>query len=304
MLYDISPIEVDKISSQLLQDRDIEISIVRLDKIHPVLSGNKLFKLYYFLQACQETSQRTILTFGGAYSNHLVATAFACNKLGYKSIGIVRGEEAPHPSHSLTICREYGMELEFIPRHRYRQKDDPYFITTLMEKFGSFTLVPEGGYHPLGAKGASLITPLLDKDYTHIYSAVGTATTIAGILLSSPQQLKIFGVTALKNMKDIGQRIAYLTENKFDGTRLTILDNYHFGGYAKHSSELISFMNDLYRDYAIETDFVYTSKMMYAVFDSVKKGLLPSGSKVACLHTGGLQGNLSLPVNTLDFTNV
>src|SRR6478736_7475505 len=176
MLFDIHNIIFGKLNSDLLSRKGIELSIARLDKIHPVVSGNKLFKLYYFLEVFKNGAYKGIQTFGGAYSNHLVATAFACKQFNIPCRGIVRGERPPELSHTLQQCQAYDMELQFVSRPQYEQ------LSCDQHSSGDWLIIPEGGYHPLGAKGASLITASLKNTYTHICLAVGTATTLAGIL--------------------------------------------------------------------------------------------------------------------------
>jgi 1-aminocyclopropane-1-carboxylate deaminase/D-cysteine desulfhydrase-like pyridoxal-dependent ACC family enzyme len=301
MFFDTSNIYTQQLENKLFAKNEVDVSIVRLDQIHPVVSGNKLFKLHYFIEECLKTTHKTIATFGGAYSNHLVATAYSCQMMGLKSIGIVRGQKPLKLSHTLEQCIAYGMRLIFISREDYTKKDNNNFINGLVGKRGNFTLIPEGGFHPLGTKGASLIMRSVDKEATHICAATGTATTIAGLVLSAATHQQIVGINVLKGITDTNERISFLTGNKTDPKQLRMLNDYHFGGYSKQSPELIAFMNDLYQQYQLPTDFVYTAKMLFAVFDSIAKGLFPKGSKISCLHTGGLQGNLSLPYNTLIF---
>ena len=301
MLFDIKNILFDELPDISFKKKNIRLLLARLDKIDPIISGNKLFKLNYFLEDAIQSSHKTLLTFGGAYSNHLVAAAYACKLSSLKSIGIVRGEEPKTLSHTLQQCITYGMQLQFISRNNYKNTDDINFIDELKLKYGHFTLVPEGGYHPLGAAGASLIMDLLkDKNATHICTAVGTATTLAGLLLKITESQQAIAVPVIKNMQDTAERIYHLT-NKKKQDNLRIFDDYHFGGYAKKTAELINFINNFYKQYAIPLDFVYTAKMMYAVFDKINNGYFPQGSTIICLHTGGLQGNLSLPTGTLVF---
>jgi 1-aminocyclopropane-1-carboxylate deaminase len=301
MFFDTSNIFIQRLENKLFTDSEVDVSIVRLDQLHPVVSGNKLFKLHYFIEECIQTTHKTMLTFGGAYSNHLVATAYCSQMMGLKSIGIVRGEQPAVLSHTLQQCKAYGMQLKFISRTEYAKKDNANFIQTLKNEWGNFTLIPEGGFHAIGAKGASLIMSLVDKDATHICVATGSATTIAGLLLSATTYQHIVGINVLKGVSDMGKRISFLTGNNINPGQLMLLNDYHFGGYAKQNAELIAFMNELYQQYQLPTDFVYTAKMLFAVFDATRKGLFPKGSKIHCLHTGGLQGNLSLPFNTLMF---
>jgi 1-aminocyclopropane-1-carboxylate deaminase len=299
MLCYTNNIPFTSICSDLLKKHSVKMHVCRLDQLHPVVSGNKLFKLHYFLQAALAEDHRTVLTFGGAYSNHLVATAFACRERGLKSIGVVRGEAAETLSHTLAQCSAYGMQLHFISRNDYKISQTPEYISTLQQQSGPFTLVPEGGYHPMGADGAALIMEAEEnKNATHICTAVGTATTLAGILKGSSETQEIIAVPVLKNLHDLSARIQYLTGNDIP-ERLTVSDDYHFGGYAKKTPALINFMNEFYRSHHIPTDWVYTAKMMYAIFDQLEKGYLKPDSRIVLLHTGGLQGNLSLPEDTL-----
>ena len=301
MLFDIKNITYDELYNPIFEKKGIRLILARLDKIHPLVSGNKLFKLHYFLTEAEQSDHQTILTFGGPYSNHLIATAFACNAKGLKSIGIVRGEEPKELSHTLQQCLLYGMQLQFISRNDYKNVGDNNFINNLQLTYGDFVLVPEGGYHPNGTAGASLIMDLLkDKNATHICTAAGTATTVAGLLLKANQSQQVIAVPVIKNMHDIEERVFYLTNRK-KYTNLQIFNDYHFGGYAKKTDHLINFMNNFYKQYNIPTDFVYTAKMMFGVLDKINNNFFPQGSSIVCLHTGGLQGNLSLPQGTLLF---
>jgi 1-aminocyclopropane-1-carboxylate deaminase len=301
MLFDNSNIKVDNLQNQLLDQLGIELSVLRLDLIHPIISGNKLFKLFYFLQDAEKFPHKQIVTFGGAYSNHLVATAYACKLTGLKSVGIVRGEKPSQLSHSLQNCIEYGMQLKFISRQSYDQKENIDFQQNLWKEFGDAIIIPEGGYQPIGAKGAALIMNHINKTTTHICCALGTATTVAGLLSAVKKDQQIIAVPVLKGLTDINERISFLLNSPEPLSKLMILDDFHFGGYAKYSAELLSFMNNLYEQYQLPTDFVYTAKMLFAVFDAIKKHQFPAGSKIVCIHTGGLQGNLSLPANSLIF---
>jgi len=303
MLLKIPDIEINDLTDDLFIKKQISLSVIRLDKIHSIISGNKLFKLYYFLQqALQSVGTVKILTFGGAYSNHLAAMAYACKLSGLKSIGIVRGEKPPQLSHTLQFCIDNGMHLKFISRDEYAKKDAIDFQENLIREFGECFIIPEGGHHPLGAKGAALIMDSLkEKQFTHICCATGTATTTAGLLLNIEPHQQVISISVLKGMMDIEERILFLTENKANLQQLKILNDYHFGGYAKSKPELFAFMNEVYQLYQLPTDFVYTGKMLFGIFDLIKKDYFPAESKIACLHTGGLQGNLSLPSNTLLF---
>lgn len=298
ILFEENELEFNELKGKLFTERNISVSVARLDKVHPIVSGNKLFKLHYFLEHALKEKNKALLTFGGAYSNHLAATAFACRETGIRSIGIVRGERPSTLSHTLKQCEADGMELHFISREDYRNKDSSGLLKELAEYC---IIVPEGGYHPMGALGASLIADKIKtKAPTHVCTAIGTATTAAGLLMNLPAAVKVIGIPVLKEMNDITERISFLTGNK-QYSNFICFNEYHFGGYAKKTNELIQFMNDFYSENSIPTDFVYTAKMMFAINDKIRAGYFAEGSRIVCLHTGGLQGNDSLPASTLVF---
>jgi 1-aminocyclopropane-1-carboxylate deaminase/D-cysteine desulfhydrase-like pyridoxal-dependent ACC family enzyme len=210
----------------------------------------------------------------------------------------VRGEKPNELSPTLQACINYGMQLQFLSREEYNKKDTGNFMHRLKDEWTHFTIVPEGGYHPKGAAGAALITELIKEEVTHICTALGTATTLAGLITGAKNNQQIIGIPVLKGMTDIDKRIAYLTDKP--GT-VTLLNEYHFSGYAKKTPALLQFMNSFYKENNIPTDFVYTAKMMFGVLDSIEKDFFPEGSKILCVHTGGLQGNSSLPPGSLIF---
>jgi 1-aminocyclopropane-1-carboxylate deaminase/D-cysteine desulfhydrase-like pyridoxal-dependent ACC family enzyme len=295
MLFDINNIIFQELESTGLHQKGISLTVARLDKIHPIVSGNKLFKLHYFLEAFATGAYKTIQTFGGAYSNHLVATAFACKKLQIPCKGIIRGEKPATLSSTLQQCSDLDMQLEFLSRRDYAAVAAEQYSTA------GTLIIPEGGYHPSGAKGAALIMEAIRHlNATHICLAVGTATTLAGILQNAPESQKIIAVPVLKGFSDIDERLNILNgRNHY--SNLIMQDSYHFGGYAKKTTGLLHFMNKLYQDHRLPTDFVYTAKLMYAVSDMVNNDHFLPGSRICCLHTGGLQGNNSLPPDSLIF---
>lgn len=299
LLFDTSPCTTDVLQDDLFIAKNVSVAVLRLDKLHAIVSGNKLFKLHYFLQEALSAESRHIITFGGAFSNHLVATAFACRQLSLRCTGIVRGEKPPQPSPTLQQCMELSMQLEFISRNDYTKKDDPAFIASITDTANA-VIIPEGGFGRQGTAGASLIMDMVDKTgYTHIATAVGTATTLAGLLTKVLPGQTVIGVPALKGMTDIRERIGQLTGNSDLIHSLQMIDTHHFGGYAKYNATLIDFMNDCWLRYRLPLDFVYTGKMLYNITDAIRNDRFAPGSRILCLHTGGLQGNRSLPVNTL-----
>jgi 1-aminocyclopropane-1-carboxylate deaminase len=296
MILDTSNITIDEINDDLFLEKKVKVFVLRLDKVHPIISGNKLFKLHYFLnEALME--KKEIITFGGAYSNHLVATAYACNLLQIKTMGIVRGEEPSQLSHTLKQCLAYKMKLKFISREEY---DNATKIVDIRNNNPNAIVIPEGGFDSLGSNGAALIYDLIkDENFSHIALAVGTATTLSGLLKKAHQP--IIAIPVLKGMIDIVQRIFYLTPKKNTTEELIIWNDYHFGGYAKKTTELIDFINDCWLRYKLPLDFVYTGKAFYGIVDNIKKDFFNPHSKILFIHTGGLQGNLSLPPKTLLF---
>lgn len=276
------------------------IDVLRLDLVHPVVSGNKWFKLKKYLEEAALLRKKTLLTFGGAYSNHIVATATAAQLHQSKSIGIIRGEEPANWSHTLQAAKAAGMKLYFVSREDYRQKDIPEAVFQ-SHHADDIYVIAEGGFGEKGAEGASDILQGLDTDsYSHIVTAVGTGTTLAGLVNAVGTHQTVIGIPVLKGAHSLQQEIErLLPEEKKAGFQL--VHDYHFGGYAKHNLVLLRFMNDIFQQYLLPTDFVYTAKALFAVLDLVRKNFFPDGAKVLFIHTGGLQGNVSLPKGTLIF---
>ena len=286
-------ITIDKISLPAFREKQVESSVLRLDKIHPVISGNKWFKLRFYLEEAKRLQKKTIVTFGGAYSNHIVATAAASRLNDIKSIGIIRGEEPGILSPTLLQAKEFGMQLIFVSRENYKEKK----IWNSLLTSGNF-IIDEGGYGEKGAEGAATILDHCKKeDFTHICCAVGTGTMLAGLTRASSNEQSLIGISVLKNNLEIDENVWALS----DKNNFKIVHDYHFGGYAKHKPELIQFMNEFYTQTNIPSDFVYTGKLFFAVNDLIKKNYFPVESKLLVIHSGGLQGNASLEKGMLIF---
>lgn len=300
-------ITIDSLQSELFNEKDISVSVLRLDAIHSIVSGNKIFKLHYYLEEAKNSSHKKLITFGGAYSNHLAATAYACKEAGIKCVGFVRGEKPKELSHTLLFCLQNNMHLEFISRDVYQKINvhkDSYgeekFHAELIKKYGDHVLVPEGGFSQKGVDGAKLICNYFNlNNFSHISCAVGTATTFAGLINGSNNETEIIGFSVLKNLHDIEERLTRV--GVLSSKKYSVIHDYHFGGYAKKNNELISFMNSFHEGNKIPLDFVYTSKMMFGVYDLIQKNYFSKGSDILCIHTGGLQGNKSLPEGMLNF---
>lgn len=301
MLFPTSKINIQKLSDSLFDQKEVTVFVLRLDKLHAIVSGNKLFKLHYFLEKAKQQCSQGIITFGGPYSNHLVATAFASKEIGLKSIGIIRGEQPKVLSHTLQACLAYGMELKFITRHEYDQKEKSEFLAPINCSYPKYLIIPEGGYSSVGANGAAMIMDWIPENTSHICCAIGTATTFTGLLKNLNKDQQLIGFPVLKNMNDIEKRIQFLSTLPHTNLPFQLINNYHFGGYAKKNNDLIAAMNLFYEKYQLPTDFVYTAKMMVGVIDCISKDFFKKGSNILCIHTGGLQGNLSLEPSTLKF---
>lgn len=275
--------------------------VLRLDRVHPIISGNKYFKLRYYLEKALKEKSRGILTFGGAWSNHILAAAYAGKKAGLPSVGIIRGEAPIVLSPTLLDARELGMKLIFANRDDFQKiKLVPESIMNI--DYSGYIFIPEGGYGIQGMQGASTIHELIPKNqYDWIVCACGTGTMMAGLLHSSSNGENILGIPILKNYTDMEKEIKMLLPVSGQVKKINLEHAYHFGGYAKKTAELIDFMNAFYRLNIIPTDFIYTGKLMYAVCDLIKKDFFPAGSRILAIHSGGLQGNRSLKKGILDF---
>ncbi|RLD29628.1 MAG: 1-aminocyclopropane-1-carboxylate deaminase/D-cysteine desulfhydrase [Bacteroidetes bacterium] len=266
----------------------VELYIKREDRIHPHISGNKYRKLKYNLIEAETLGFNILLTFGGAYSNHIAAVASVGATFGFKTIGIIRGEELKSKvkdNPTLKFAQSCGMQFKFVSRSDYREKTSEEFIKNLKEEFGAFYHIPEGGTNALAIKGCEEILTEADKSFNYVCCAVGTGGTISGIINSSKQNQKVLGFPALKGeflTKDISK---FVTHKNWELTA-----DYHFGGFAKINSVLITFINQFKNTYHVPLDPVYTGKMVYGIFDMIYKSKFPKGSKILAIHTGGLQG--------------
>lgn len=282
---------MDSINQKILLDLPdgIELFIKREDKLHPIISGNKFRKLNHNIQEAKKLGHTTLLTFGGAFSNHILAVAGAGAEFGFKTIGIIRGEELENKiaeNPTLAKAQELGMQFYFVTRTAYRDKEEKMFVNHLQEMFGDFYLIPEGGTNELAIKGCEEILTDVDKAYfTYVVCAVGTGGTISGLINSSGQNQQIIGFSSLK-----GAFLSDVIRNFVVKTNWNINDSYHFGGYGKVNDELIQFLNSFYSQTNIPLDPVYTGKMVFGVLDLIAKAYFPSNSKILMIHTGGLQG--------------
>ncbi len=279
-------------------DKGISLYIKREDLLHPFVSGNKFRKLKYNLIAAKAQHESTLLTFGGAFSNHIAAAAYAGKEAGLKTIGVIRGEELSakiNENPTLKFAVSCGMQLHFVTREEYRGKDEPAFLERLHGQFGDFYHLPEGGTNHLAVKGCEEILTQADTIFDFICCAVGTGGTISGIINSVLPHQKVLGFPALKGdfLKD--EIRIFAMNNHWD-----LITDYHFGGYGKVDERLILFMNEFSKKKGILLDPVYTGKMVFGVMDMIQNNFFPENSRILLIHTGGLQGIAGMNIKLQD----
>ncbi len=279
-----------KITNQIIitNNPKITFSIKREDLIHPFVSGNKFRKLKYNLLQAKSEKQSKLLTFGGAFSNHIAAVAFAGKENGLQTIGIIRGEELSDKikqNPTLLFAQQCGMQFEFVTREEYRNKNNFDFMGQLKQKYGDFYLIPEGGTNDLAVKGCEEILTNQDHEFDYICCSIGTAGTISGIINSAQKHQKILGFPALKGDFLADEIINFAKKDNWE-----LVSEYHFGGYGKVTPELIGFINDFSSKNKVLLDPIYTAKMVFGIMDLIQKGYFPNGAKILAIHTGGLQG--------------
>lgn len=266
----------------------IEVFVKREDVLHAEISGNKFRKLTYNLEEAKQQGKTKLLTFGGAYSNHIAAVAAAGRDYGFETIGVIRGEELEwkyQENPTLKKASQDGMQFYFATRTQYRNKTNADFLENLHQQFGDFYLIPEGGTNEFAVKGCEEILTDEDAVFNFVCCAVGTGGTISGIINSLKPHQKALGFPALKGDFLFNDIQKYAKNTQWD-----LVTDYHFGGYAKINTELKLFLNSFYQKYLISLDPVYTSKMVFGVIDLISKGYFPENSKILIIHTGGLQG--------------
>lgn len=286
------PTPIVKLESSFLKNHKISLYVKRIDLIHPHISGNKWFKLYYNLLEAENLGKNTLLTFGGAYSNHIYATAAAGNEYGFNTIGIIRGEEYLPLNPTLKFAEDCGMDIHYINRTQYRNKAKVVYITELKNTFGDFYLLPEGGTNSLSVKGCSEIIGKIDIDFDYICTPCGTGGTLAGLIFGLNSRCKAIGFSVLKGgeflINDVKNLLYNYKINQYNNWEIKF--DYHFGGYAKITKELIDFVKVFEKNYGISIEPIYTGKMLFGIFDMVKNNYFQKKSTIIALHTGGMQG--------------
>jgi 1-aminocyclopropane-1-carboxylate deaminase len=275
-----------------------KVDLLRLDLLHPIVSGNKFYKLRYYIKFALAKGVSTVASFGGPYSNHIVALAYTAKEAGLKSIGYIRTNSDEPMTPSLKEAKAYGMELVYLGRMEFQSKK-----TSILQSSEAMTdcyFIDEGGYGIVGAKGAAtILTENNTTQYDYIICAVGTGTMLAGIINAADPRQKIIGIPVLKNEGSIDAEINVLLEDK--NRPYTLLHQFHQGGYAKTNPMMLDFMNRLWDAEKIPTDIVYTSKLLFGLEQLIKENYFEKDASILVIHSGGLQGNRSLPEGSLKF---
>ena len=289
-------IPLQKIEENFLTQKSINLYVLREDLIHSEISGNKWRKLKYNVQEAKVKRFNQLLTFGGAYSNHIAATAAAGNQFGFKTIGVIRGEETLPLNPTLQLAKDNGMTFKYISRDKYRSKNEPSFLSELENEFGLFYHVPEGGSNSFALKGCAEILNNIEVDYDVVCLACGTGGTAAGIITSTDKQVLCF--PALKGGDFLKEDIEILMSEyseqfslKIENDNWKLITDYHFGGYAKVKPELIDFIRAFNKKHDILLDFIYTGKMLFGLYDLIKNSTEFDDQDIIAIHTGGIQGN-------------
>ena len=293
MLLETKNSRIQQVHFSEIADKKVSLFIKREDELHPFISGNKYRKLKYNIEEALKQNKTTLLTFGGAYSNHIAATAAAGFEYKFKTIGIIRGDELAQNLNeilqnnpTLKFASGHQMRLHFVSRSSYRNKTSKTFIDSLKKMFGDFYLVPEGGTNVLAVQGCEEILTNEDEKFNYICCAVGTGGTISGLINSAKKHQKVIGFPALKGDFLVDEIKPFVKGN----TNWNLQTDYHFGGYGKYTPELIRFINEFKEQTNIPLDPIYTGKLLYGIIDLVSKDEFPVNSKVLAIHTGGLQG--------------
>ncbi|RNI30255.1 1-aminocyclopropane-1-carboxylate deaminase/D-cysteine desulfhydrase [Rufibacter immobilis] len=280
------------LSDPVLTQKGVEVAVLREDLLHPSIPGNKWRKLKYNIRAAQEQQAQTLITFGGAFSNHIAAVAAAGQEYGFATLGYIRGEEILPLNPTLQYATGCGMELRYLNRTQYRLRNDLQFRAEIEKAAPKPYLLPEGGTNLLAVKGCTEIVYELTQPWDVLCVAAGTGGTLAGIVAGAKGKGSILGFPALKGgeflQPEVAQLVQAYTGQAYQNWELQT--GYHFGGYAKHTPELLTFIQDFHATQGILLDPVYTGKMLYGVFDLIMQDYFTRGTKLVAVHTGGQQG--------------
>ena len=286
------PTPVQTLHDPLLERAGVELLIKRLDRVHPLICGNKWYKLKYNLPAAREQGYETVLSFGGAWSNHIHALAAAGRAYGFETVGVIRGEAPRSLTPTLRFARDQGMRLHFLSRADYRRKHNAEIVERLRTEFGDFYWLPEGGSNALAVRGCAEIVADVDQAFDVIACACGSGGTLAGVVSGLAGRRRALGVAVLKGATFLYDAVRALTAADYDNWHIDL--DHHYGGYAKTTPDLLAFMHEFEARHAMPLDQVYTGKLMSALYDLIARGAFARGSTLLALHSGGLQGRAGL----------
>ncbi|WP_066834094.1 1-aminocyclopropane-1-carboxylate deaminase/D-cysteine desulfhydrase [Rufibacter ruber] len=285
-------VPLQKLSDPLLTEKGVELSVLREDLVHPTIPGNKWRKLNYNLLAAREQNCETLVTFGGAFSNHIAAVAAAGQEFGFATVGYLRGEETLPLNPTLQNATACGMQLRYLSRSEYRLRHEPQFQAEILKAAPKPYQLPEGGTNLLAVKGCTEIVTELTEPWDVLCVAAGTGGTLAGIVAGAAGKGQVIGFPALKGGNFLQEEVTELVQ-AYSGRRYVnweLQTSYHFGGYAKHTPELLGFIQGFHTQHGILLDPVYTGKMLFGVFDLIRQDYFPKGTRIVAVHTGGQQG--------------
>jgi 1-aminocyclopropane-1-carboxylate deaminase len=295
----VKPISIEKLCLAEFEEAGIDASVLRLDRLHSIVSGNKVFKLKHHLRRAIDNGCTLVATFGGAWSNHIVATASSCREAGLNSIGFIRGEEATALSATLLAAKQYGMELKFLSRTEYAERS----LSTAAITDDTY-IIPSGGGGEEGVRGSrEILSGIPTESYSHIACSIGSGTMFTGLACSMRSDQQLLGIPAIKGFQALDSNYQELIKLHLNHPAIQYFNAYHFGGFARKNQLLLNFMNRVYKESHIPTDIVYTGKLFFACADLAKQKQLARGSKLLIIHSGGLQGNSSLAPGILDFND-
>ena len=285
---------LQEIFHPIFSEQKLTLKVLRLDLIDPITGGNKWFKLKFNLEEAEKLGRKTIISFGGPYSNHIAALASAGAKLGFETVGIIRGK-LHDDNPTLKRANLQGMKLIECEHEKYRAYRNPENWNELLEQFPNSFVIPEGGSNNLGIQGCRLIAKMIPENTTSVFLPVGTGTTMAGLILGSENKFFVEGIAVVKAKDHLNNNIARMIkeELKSNPENYLLHHDFTFGGYAKSNSHLNSFLNDFYRDHKIPIEPIYTGRMFYAIVSLANSGYFSKGASVIAIHTGGNQYKLS-----------
>lgn len=284
--FQSTEIQIQSLFSEQATKQQIQLDVLRLDLIHAQISGNKWFKLKYNLLQAAEQGFTKVCSFGGAYSNHLHALAYACHCLGIESIGFVRGDVVDNPT--LRDCQSWGMKIKWMDRKTYRLKNQSFVLNQLKENYPDYFLIPEGGDNQAGYQGCcEILSESIQMKYDIFACPIGSATTFKGIAAMRNHRYQVWGFPAFKGHEALKSQL----DQSHPVKNIQLFTEYHFGGFGKCPPALFEWMNLFENKHQIPLDRVYTAKMFFAIFDLLSKAQIPPKSRVLLIHTGGLQGN-------------